>query len=156
MSLENKYLTLDLYYKIINVMPYGMIVADKNGKFILWNTKSFPIFNENLLNSTKENWVKDFGIYHIDKETLYKTEDLPMVKSLNGQSIIGEKMFVKHEGIPEGTFLKVSSFPIMNDDGTGIQASVTVFDDITQQQLLYDSIIFKINELEKYLKDIKY
>lgn len=151
MSSENK-TSINLYIKIIDIMPYGMIVADKNGKFILWNEKADPIFTNKSVSCTKEEWVEKFGVYHTDKVTKFKTEDLPMVRALRGETVKGERMYLTNTSNPEGMFLKVSSFPIYSDNSNEIEAAVIVIDDITQEQLLYDSVIAKIAELESYLK----
>ena len=74
MSLENN-ITCELYYKIINGMPHGVVVADKLGKFILWNKSAEPVFNGNTTESPKSDWVKDFGIYKVDKKELFKDEE---------------------------------------------------------------------------------
>jgi signal transduction histidine kinase len=151
MSSENN-LPIELYHSVLNEMPYGIIVADITGKFILWNDNARPIVNDELAKSLQQNWVDDFGVFNIDKTTKYRTEDLPMSKALRGESSPGEKMYIKHAGLEEGVYLKVSSYPIKKEDQ--IIAGVIIMEDITQEQILYDNIISKINELETYLKDI--
>ena len=152
MSLENN-ITCELYYKILNGMPHGVVVADKHGKFILWNKSADPVFNSKTVESSKSNWIKDFGIYKVDKKELFKDEDIPMNRALRGESVNGEKMFVKNTNVPNGIFLKISSYPIYEDNGVDIKAAVIIFDDITKEQILYEIVIKKINELENYLKN---
>ena len=40
---------LSLYEGVLNALPYGMIIADINGKFIYWNKNAYPIINEKVL-----------------------------------------------------------------------------------------------------------
>lgn len=153
MSIKSNHLTLNGYKNVLDNLPYGVIVADITGKFVFWNGKALPMFGGDLFRSEKENWVEDFGIYKIDTITKYETEDLPMSKALQGKSTQAEKMYVRNVNNKEGVFLKISSYPILSINNE-IEGGVIIFEDITQEQLLYDNIIYKINELENYLKDI--
>ncbi len=151
MNSENKNI-LQIYKKVIETMPYGIVVSNIDGKFIFYNNRASIVFNENLQKSLQENWVEDFGVFTVDRKEKYKTENLPMSKALKGQTVVGEKMYIKHIGIPNGVYLKVSAFPIITENT--IEAAVIIFDDITEEQIMYDSIISKINDLENYLREL--
>lgn len=151
MSSENKRL-IELSYKLVNIIPYGVIIANKDGKFIFWNKNSQPVFTERLRESVKENWTEEFGVYSVDKTTKYETEDLPMCKALKGETVVGEKMFVIHEDCPDGVYLKVSAYPILDGNNT-IEAGAIIFEDITQEQLAFEEIVRGLNDLEVYLRD---
>lgn len=153
MNLESK-ISIETYKKIIDKIPYGVIIADKEGKIIFWNEISYKTFKEDLIHSPLKHWVEDWGVYTADKKTKFKTEELPLVRALNGEIVTGEKLFIKNDGIKEGTYIKVSAFPIYNMNNKDINSAVVIFEDITHEQALYDSVINKINELESYLKDV--
>lgn len=153
MNLKTDDIDIETYRRVVDNLPHGIIVSDAEGKFIIWNEKALPMFPDGLFQSKQENWVEDFGVYQIDKITKYKTEELPMSKALKGVTTANEKMYIQH-GEKEGIFLKVSSYPIYNCEHDELEAGVVLIEDITQEQILYDNIINKINELENYLKDI--
>lgn len=153
MNSKTDHIDVETYRKVVDHLPHGVIVANAEGKFIIWNEKALPMFPDGLFDSKQEDWVEDFGIYQIDKITKYETAELPMSKALKGIVTDNEKMYVQY-GEKEGVFLKVSSYPIYNCENTELEAGVILIEDVTQEQLLYDNIINKINELEIYLKDI--
>lgn len=149
---DSTIISIELVQKLLNSMIYGVIIADKTGNFIYWNEPAKLIMSSNS-NSQQQEWIDDFGVYTTDKSRKYLTEELPMSKGLRGEISKGEKMFVKNIDIPNGVYLKVNGFPIYNEDGI-IDGAAIIFEDITEEQLMYDSVISKINELEIYLKEI--
>lgn len=142
----------DLYERIIDVMPYGVMVANPQGEFILWNKRARLVFPPILRTSKQEDWVDDFGVFSIDKKDKYNTEDLQMSRAMKGEVVIGEKIFVRSKGYPSGIYLKVSSYPVLSEDKKSIEAAIIVFEDITKEQKIWDNIIDKISELESELK----
>ncbi len=142
---------VELYLKVLKAMPYGIIISDKSSNFVFWNDKASHIMHITAQAIKQQDWVKKFGVYDLDKTTMYKTEDLPMSKALRGEFIDSEKLYIKNENMEEGIYIKVTAFPVLENDE--IIAAVVMFDDITDEQTLYDSVIHKITELESYLKD---
>lgn len=141
-----------LYLKVLKAIPYGIIISDKNSEFVFWNEKASYIMHMTAQAIKQQDWAKKFGVYSLDKATMYKTEDLPMSKALLGEFVEGEKLYIKNENMSEGIYIKVTAFPILEDKT--IVAAVVMFDDITEEQKLYESVIYKITELESYLKDL--
>ena len=142
---------IGLHKAILNSIPYGILVANKDGKFIFWNEVTYKTFKKELINSEQQNWVDDWGVFSVDKKTKYQTEEVPLSRALRGEIVTGEKLCISTEGRP-CVFIKVSAFPIWTKEGE-IEAGIVVFDDITKEQTMYDNILQKIGELENYLKN---
>lgn len=149
MNLENN-LTLKHYSQIINNLPYGILIVNKQGDIVLSNEKMLPIAKESCIKLFEQ--CSEFGIYSADKQKRYSVSDLPVTKAFLGKITKGEKLFLINSLNKEGIYIKMSAFPIL-EDGQITENVVVVFDDITQEQLLYESVICKINELEEYVKN---
>ena len=145
-------LSIELYAKVIDSMPCGFIVANNKGEFIVWNKAAYKLFKKELITSVQDNWVDDWGIYHTDKVTKFLTEEIPMSRALNGETVTGVKMYICVEE-REGMYLKVSAYPVYNS-GSEIEAAIVMIEDITVEQKIYDEVISTINQMAGYLKNV--
>lgn len=152
MNFANKTSIPDLYLRVVESMPYGIIISDSAGNSIFWNEKASFIMKAAEDAIQQKDWVHQFGVFNLDKTTMYTTEDLPMSKALRGEYIADEKLYIHNKDLPEGVYLKISAFPIIENEQ--ISAAVVLFDDITKEQQLYDNIIGQINGLTSYLKQL--
>lgn len=154
MNLESK-LSASLYNRLVDVMPYGIVVANAKSEFILHNTIATVYFNKEIHATTNTRWGDGYGIYTLDKKTRIDNNQTPIQKALRGETTEGEKFYMVTKTMPEGFYIKVSSYPIYGeDDKTKIEAGVVVFEDITKEQKFVDGVLSKITELEGYLKGV--
>ncbi len=137
---------------IMDEIPYTVIVANPDGKFVFWNKLAYSLFKKDLVTSSMENWVEEWGCYNLDRTTHYKTENLPLARALRGEVVKNEKMYLQTIG-RQGLYLEIDAYPIFNADGT-VQVGVVMCKDITAEQLLYSSVIHQINELKHYLQHL--
>ena len=64
----------------------------------------------------------------------YATEDLPVTRALQGETVVGEQMIVRRAE-DEEIFIRASVAPIKDARGT-IVGAVGVFHDVTQETLI--------------------
>lgn len=152
MKSENKLLSPELYNSILMQMGYGVIVSDKDGKFIMWNTIAQDLFEKELQLSEDDRLTYDFQVYSLDRKTRRTPDQYAMNQALFGKAVKADKVFVKNGQRPDGIYLKVSAFPVFDENNNAVKAAFVILEDITQEQMFYDSVINKITELESYLK----
>jgi PAS domain S-box-containing protein len=141
-----------LLQSVIQNMGDGLVVADKNGKFLLWNPASEKIIGIGLLDIPEEKWADTYGIFWPDTRTIMKTEDLPLVKALRGENVDSMEMFIQNYQKTEGTFVIISARPLKDLSGK-ITGAVAVFHDITERKKS-ENLIKDLNEdLEKKVTD---
>lgn len=148
MTLEPNKLSDTLAARIINSLPYGMIVVDTKGEFTFWNDRATPLLSDRPQDNLKAVWEADFGAYSVDTKERLQTSNLPMIRALNGESVVKEKIYIKNAAYPDGIYLKISAYPVVDGDG---KSAVIIFEDITKEQELYDKISSEIASLESYL-----
>src|SRR5262249_38831905 len=68
--------------------------------------------------------------YLPDRETLFPTDQLPLVRALRGESLDDVELYVRRPGSAGGIFLNVTGRPLRDPDGK-IYGGVVVFHDIT-------------------------
>ncbi|MFT5254654.1 MAG: PAS domain S-box-containing protein, partial [Flavobacteriales bacterium] len=137
-----------LLQSVIKNMGDGLIVADENGKFLLWNPASEKIIGIGLLDIPEEKWADTYGIFWPDTKKIMETHDLPLVKALRGENVDSMEMFVQNYQKTEGNSVIISARPLKDLSGK-ITGAVCVFHDITERKKS-ENIIIKLNrDLEK-------
>lgn len=79
-----------------------------------------------------ESWSKAYGLFASDQVTPLRTEQLPIVRAMGGESVDGAEMFLRHEGAPEGIWLSVNARPL-REEGV-VSGGVAVFHDVTAEK----------------------
>ena len=128
---RSAYTVLDL---VLNSMQDALVAVTSAGQFLLFNeaaTRLFPLNGPALI---PQQWAEKFGFYHDDQTTLYRTEELPLVRSARGDSGRLQQLFVRNELVPEGRLLQCSWQPIRSE--SGISGGLVVFTDVTELQRL--------------------
>jgi PAS domain S-box-containing protein len=121
------YMVLDM---VLNSMQESLIAVTSAGQFLMFNkaaTRLFPLNDPDLL---PPQWAERFGFYREDKTTLYRNEELPLVRSARGESGRLQRVFVRNRLVPEGRLLQCSWQPI--HDESGISGGLVVFADVTE------------------------
>ncbi len=128
---RSAYLVLD---QVLNSMQESLIAVTGTGRFLMFNEAAgrlFPLSGAGLL---PQQWAQRFGFYHPDRTTLYRTEELPLVRSARGESGRQQLLFVRNASVPEGRLLQCSWQPIRSDGG--ISGGLVVFSDVTELERL--------------------
>lgn len=105
-----------------NCLNDGVVIADKDG-FILFNQAAEQIMGIGKNDECKpSDWARVYGIYKDDGVTQYQSEDLPLARAIQGETLDNVKVVVRNEATPsEGRALTVRARPIM--DGSGQPAA---------------------------------
>jgi len=115
---------------VLESLPSGAIIADADGKISFFNAAAEMILGIGLRDLDPALWSSDYGCFMPDQVTRYPTERLPLARSLQGEEVLSEEIFVRNEQRPDGVWLNVSSKPLRNEGGELLGAYV-VFQDVT-------------------------
>ncbi|UCH84243.1 MAG: SpoIIE family protein phosphatase, partial [Candidatus Latescibacterota bacterium] len=120
---------------VFNGMDEGVVVADKNGQFVMFNEAAEQILGIGPVATGPSGWVAQYGVFLPDMETPYPTQDLPLVKALEGKKTGEAEMYIKNPKKDRGCWITVSGRPLF-DDEDAVMGGVVVIRDITQQKLV--------------------
>jgi len=128
-SIEEKTIMLE---SVLNSMSEGLVAADKQGRFILWNPAAERIVGLGPGGIPAEEWNSHYGVFCPDAVTPLPTEQNPLSLAISGRpnSAI---IFVRNEKMQDGAFLEIYASPLRNKDGA-IRGGVTAFRDITERK----------------------
>ncbi len=118
---------------ILDSMADGVIVADQDGRFLLWNPAAERIIGIGQRDVPPEEWSHVYGCYQIDGKTPYPSEDLPLTRAIRGESTNGTVLFVRNPDNPEGRWISINARPLRTTNGQ-IRGGVIVLRDITESR----------------------
>lgn len=118
----------DILRSILDNLAEGVIVANVQGKLLLFNSAAQRLAGIGLLDAQMTEWSQAYGVYYGDCKTLYAWQDLPLVRALKGQEVKDEQIFLKNEERPEGAWIKCNARPLRDEAGTLIGGVVIICD----------------------------
>lgn len=115
---------------ILDSMGDGVVVADTQGKFIVFNPAAREILSVRSFGVESDQWARYHGLFLPDMVTLYPSDELPFVRTIRGESVDGAEIFVRPAGVTQGKWVSVTARPLREEDGE-IRGGVVVLRDIT-------------------------
>ncbi len=116
---------------ILDSMADGVIVADQEGHFLLWNPAAERIIGIGQRDVSPEEWSRIYGCYLPDGETPCPSHELPLAKAIRGESVDGSVLYVRNPDVPDGVWISVNARPLRTTSGD-LRGGVIVLRDITE------------------------
>src|SRR5438094_2462675 len=127
---EDLYRTNDILRSVLSNMGDAVIVADKEGKFLVFNPMAERMFGTDALQMPSNEWSHRYGLYLPDKASLFPHDQLPLTRSIRGEEVNDVEIFVRHEKAPKGLWTRVNGRPLRDLNGE-LLGGVIVCRDIT-------------------------
>jgi adenylate cyclase len=118
--------------QFLEAMPIGVSVHDTNGQMTYANHKARELLQLKALPHAQiEQLSTEFKIYQAGTETLYPTEQLPIIRALRGEMVHVEDIELHYPDriIP----VEISTTPIRDETGQIIKA-IAAFQDISDRK----------------------
>ena len=131
---------------VFNSISDGVVVADAEGKFTIFNPGAERIVGVGMLEVTPDQWTDRYGIFFTDKKTHIPTDQVPLVRAIQGQAVDDMEVFIRNEKRPDGVYLNVSGRPLRKE-GAEYGGGVVVFQDITKRKAAETRLAQTMNEL---------
>jgi PAS domain S-box-containing protein len=128
---------------VLNSMVEGLVAADEQGKFILWNAAADKIMGLGPTNLPSTDWGAHYGLFLPDTITPIPPGETPLERTLRGETGTTE-IFLRHAGLDAGLWLEATGSPLRDKDGV-TRGGVLAFRDISRRKT--DELeIRKLNE----------
>ena len=128
-ALESQALMLQ---SVLNSMAEGLVAADDQGKFIIWNGAAEEILGLGPANLPLSEWSEHYGLFLGDTVTPFPSEQLPLARAVRGESCMAE-MLVRNYNVAKETWIEVSGRPLRGKDSVTLGGVVAVRD-VTQRK----------------------
>ena len=116
---------------VVDSISDGIVVADKAGKFLLFNSAAERILGVGPADGALEDWPSTYAPLRPDARTPLPREERPLVRAIHGEQTDAILMFVRNAMIPSGIHLSAIGSPLRTEDGS-VEGGVVVFRDITE------------------------
>ena len=122
-----------LLKSIFNNMSDGVCVADETSAIIMANPSAERIANAlGVPTMVSNEWSHRYHYFYPDKVTPFPIDEMPLPRTIAGESIDDVELFINTDMVPEGVYVNVSSRPLRNSDGDPTGA-VIVFRNVTDK-----------------------
>jgi PAS domain S-box-containing protein len=128
---------------VLDSMSEGLVVADEQGKFIVWNPAAKKIVGLGPADIGSDEWTAHYGVFLPDTVTPFPTEQNPLLRAIQGEICTAE-MFLRNAQLAQGAWIEASAGPLRDQSGN-IRGGVVAFRDITQKKA-DDREIRKLND----------
>ena len=108
----------------------GVVAADSQGRFTIFNPSAERIVGMGMMESSPENWTSQYGIFHADGQTPFRTDQLPLLRAMRGKTTDDMEVLIRNEKRPAGVFISVNGRPLL-EAAEGHEGGVITFRDIT-------------------------
>ncbi len=126
----------------------GIIVIDERGNPIMRNTSTERMIGPYRPDSGPEDWSERYGVFKLDGVTQYPSLELPIARTLRGESTDDEEMIIRNPAKPEGfIYINTSARPLLDDSGK-VKGGLAVFRDITSIKRSEDELRQAVERLE--------
>jgi PAS domain S-box-containing protein len=143
-ALETQQLMLQ---SVLDSMAEGLVAADEQGKFILWNPAAAKIVGMGAENVPPGEWNAHYGVYMPDTVTPVPPEQNPLLRAIRGETATAE-LYIRNPELDQGAWIEISGGPLKDKSGAA-RGGVVAFRDITQRR----ADERKIRELNEDLED---
>jgi len=134
----------DLYGKVIDALPVGVMVTDLTGKFLVFNPTQ-QRFAGGRVDGHDGAVSKAYGIFKADGVTPIPADELGMTRAMRGEAL-EEEVVIRNPRIEGDTRLNVVWTPLKDQDGK-LTAALGTTQDITAQRKLEADLRARNQEL---------
>ena len=138
---------------VLDSMGEGLIAADGEGHFIIWNKAARQQMGRDAADLPGEQWTGFYKVFLPDGVTPCPPESLPLLRALRGESVRVELM-VEQPDHAEGVFLEVTARP-MKDDAGRLCGGVAVLRDVTERKRTAAALARQAEELLRSQRELE-
>jgi two-component system, NtrC family, sensor kinase len=118
---------------VLDRMGDGVVVADSNARFLIFNPAAERILGHGRIDSPPEDWSRNYEIFLPDRATPYPVAELPLWRAIRGESVDSAELYIAYPSRDDGTWILVNARPLRDEHGE-LSGGVVVFHDITRRK----------------------
>ena len=137
MSKNEGWADVDLLKAAIDNLGEGVIVANREGKFLVFNRLAERMLGMETVETPPSEWTEALGCFFPDGTTSVPPQERPLARSLRGEEVADFEMLFKNPGVPSGVLVRASSRPLRDEKGV-LLGAVAWLRDITDLKKIED------------------
>jgi diguanylate cyclase (GGDEF)-like protein len=141
-----------LLESILNSCGDVVVVADERGKVILRNPAADLLYRTAPGESLPPNYAQILGFYTADGVTPFAAQDLPLARTIRGESVHSVEVYVQRPDLPDGRYYLAAGAPLL-DEGGNHRGGVIFLRDITERKLDTERLAAALLESERNARE---
>jgi PAS domain S-box-containing protein len=125
----------ELQALILESIADGVVVADRQGQFLLWNRNAEQIVGSGPEPVSPDRWASHFGVFRDESGEPLPADELPLLRAIRGEPTVDAELYLRHPSRSEGRWTRVTARPLHDARGETAGA-VAVLVDITEEKRL--------------------
>ena len=119
---------------VLDNIDDGVVLSDVTERVKFVNARAKQIFGTGNLNAPLSERARAYGIFYSDKETYVPTDQLPLVRAVNGEDTEGMSLYIRNPANPHGVAVTARGRALLRTDRGGARAGMAVFRDTAAQE----------------------
>ena len=144
----------NLLQLVINSIREGVVAADTQGNFVLFNPAAENIFGLGSTDTLPDEWSEKYGFFLPDAVTPYPAAEIPLTRTIRGEAFDDVEVFTRHTAKPEGLWIKINGRPLKDETGA-LKGGVIVCRNITEERASTKRMQQLAEEQERLLQELK-
>ena len=138
----------EMLHLMLDTMADAVVVADESSQFVVFNPAAERMFGLGATDTKPDEWSEAYGLFLPDMVTRFPTDDVPLVRAVRGEASNEVEIYVRHPGVPEGTFVMVNGRPLRDESGRP-RGGVVVCRDITERKSVLERLTLQNLRLQE-------
>lgn len=148
MAEDGGWTEINLLKAAINILGEGVIVANREGKFLVFNRLAERMLGLETVETPPSEWTEALGCFYPDGTTSVPPQERPLARSLRGAEVSDFEMLFRNPGVPNGVLVRASSRPLRDKKGV-LLGAVVWLRDITDLKKTEDHLDRLSNAVEQ-------
>ena len=124
---------------IIRSMGDGVVVADANTKFSLFNPSAERILGVGMTDRPADEWTDLYGVFYADGSTAVPTDELPLLRAVRGETVEDLELFIRNPRVADGVYISVNASPVRSESRE-VVGGVAVFRDVSERKMEQEAL----------------
>jgi PAS domain S-box-containing protein len=143
-----------LLQNILESMSEGVIVADRNERFRIFNAAAQRMYGRGAAEAPSSEWPQIYHLHLPDGVTPFPADRLPLVRAIRGESTAETEILVRRSQAADSLVILVSGRPIRG--GTGdVVGGVIVCHDVTARRQAHKALAERAEELARSNRELQ-
>ena len=118
---------------VLSNISDGIVVADENGRFVLWNPAATRLVGIDGSEADPKTWAERFQVCRPGEDRPFPAEEIPLARAIQGEVVDECELELRHPRSGQRRRLSCSARPMRDADGA-LRGGVCVLRDITEQR----------------------
>ena len=152
-QLQNRNALMDA---IFNSIGDGVVVTNKDGKYVMFNETAKEMGGYSLNNVHTKYAPETLGLFQLDGQELFPADELPLARALHGENSDNVEIIIRNSHLPHGMNASISARPIYNEKGvvTGAVAAVHDISELKQKEQQLETLNEQLAAQSEFMESI--